>query len=117
MTLDPSYQQAKPILDAIAYLIAGGGSDGDRALGRLVLGLAGRPKRFRLGRGDRPVSAASAARPGIDLIEIERLERALERHPRLARRLFSPGELELRAAIGAAPRVTSRPGSPPRRRP
>ncbi len=40
------------------------------------------------------MSPASAARPGIDLIEIERLERALERHPRLARRLFSPGELE-----------------------
>ena len=39
------------------------------------------------------MSAASAARPGIDLIEIERLERALERHPRLAQRLFSAGEL------------------------
>jgi hypothetical protein len=38
-TGDPSYEEAKPILDAIAYLVAGGGSDGDRASGRLVLGL------------------------------------------------------------------------------
>jgi holo-[acyl-carrier protein] synthase len=30
---------------------------------------------------------------GIDLLEIERLERALERHPRLAERLFTDGEL------------------------
>jgi holo-[acyl-carrier protein] synthase len=29
---------------------------------------------------------------GIDLLEIERLERALERHPRLAERLFTDGE-------------------------
>jgi holo-[acyl-carrier protein] synthase len=39
------------------------------------------------------VSAAAAARPGIDLVEIERLERALERRPRLAGRLFRDGEL------------------------
>jgi holo-[acyl-carrier protein] synthase len=31
---------------------------------------------------------------GIDLIEIERLERAIERRPRLAERVFSAGELE-----------------------
>lgn len=31
---------------------------------------------------------------GIDLIEIDRIERALERHPRLAERLFRPGELD-----------------------
>ena len=31
---------------------------------------------------------------GIDLIEIERVERALERHPRLAERLFTPAEVE-----------------------
>ena len=31
---------------------------------------------------------------GIDLLEIGRLERALERHPRLARRLFTAAELE-----------------------
>jgi holo-[acyl-carrier protein] synthase len=30
---------------------------------------------------------------GIDLIEVERIERALERRPRLAERLFTPGEL------------------------
>jgi holo-[acyl-carrier protein] synthase len=30
---------------------------------------------------------------GIDLIEIERLEHALERRPRLAQRLFQPDEL------------------------
>jgi holo-[acyl-carrier protein] synthase len=30
---------------------------------------------------------------GIDLIEIERVERALERRPRLADRLFTPEEL------------------------
>ncbi len=30
---------------------------------------------------------------GIDLIEIERLESALERHPRLAERLFTDAEL------------------------
>ncbi|MGH2952850.1 MAG: holo-ACP synthase [Solirubrobacterales bacterium] len=31
---------------------------------------------------------------GIDLIEIERLERALARRPRLRERIFRPGELE-----------------------
>ena len=31
---------------------------------------------------------------GIDLLEIERLERALERRPRLAERLFTDAELE-----------------------
>jgi len=35
---------------------------------------------------------------GIDLLEIDRLERALERHPRLAERVFSPGEREYAAA-------------------
>jgi holo-[acyl-carrier protein] synthase len=30
---------------------------------------------------------------GIDLLEVERLERALERRPRLAERVFRPGEL------------------------
>jgi holo-[acyl-carrier protein] synthase len=34
-----------------------------------------------------------APRPGIDLIEIERLERALDRRPGLAERLFTPDEL------------------------
>ncbi len=40
---------------------------------------------------------------GIDLIEIERLERALERRPRLADRLFTEGEL-------AYSRARARPG-------
>jgi holo-[acyl-carrier protein] synthase len=31
---------------------------------------------------------------GIDLIEIERIERALERRPRLAERIFTPAELD-----------------------
>src|SRR4051794_8626979 len=42
----------------------------------------------RAGRA-RPVATAV----GIDLIEIERVERALERRPRLADRLFTPEEL------------------------
>lgn len=32
---------------------------------------------------------------GVDLIEIERVERALDRYPRLARRLFTDGELRM----------------------
>jgi holo-[acyl-carrier protein] synthase len=40
---------------------------------------------------------------GIDLIEIDRLERALERRPRLADRLFTEGEL-------AYSRARARPG-------
>ena len=35
---------------------------------------------------------------GIDLLEIERLERALERTPRLAERLFTEGERDYAAA-------------------
>jgi holo-[acyl-carrier protein] synthase len=34
---------------------------------------------------------------GIDLIEIARLERALERRPRLLERVFTPGEIEASA--------------------
>src|SRR5512144_2717844 len=37
-------------------------------------------------------SRAPMARVGIDLLEIERLERALARRPRLAERLFPEGE-------------------------
>lgn len=37
---------------------------------------------------------AIAAGVGIDLIEIQRIERALERHPRLGRRVFTEGELD-----------------------
>ena len=39
-----------------------------------------------------------SARVGIDLLEIERLERALERRPRLAQRLFTEGERAYAAA-------------------
>jgi holo-[acyl-carrier protein] synthase len=35
---------------------------------------------------------------GIDLLEIERLERALERHPRLAERLFTDSERQYAAS-------------------
>jgi holo-[acyl-carrier protein] synthase len=35
---------------------------------------------------------------GVDLLEIERLERALERHPRLAERVFTAAEREYAAA-------------------
>lgn len=47
---------------------------------------------------------ATPAAPGIgiDLIEIERVEAALERRPRLADRLFRPAELEA-AATRARP--------------
>ena len=39
-----------------------------------------------------------AAGIGIDLLDVERLERALARRPRLAERMFSPGEREYAAA-------------------
>lgn len=35
---------------------------------------------------------------GIDLVDIQRIERALERRPRLAQRLFTEGEREYAAA-------------------
>jgi holo-[acyl-carrier protein] synthase len=35
---------------------------------------------------------------GLDLLDIERFERALERRPRLAERLFTPGERDYAAA-------------------
>jgi holo-[acyl-carrier protein] synthase len=37
---------------------------------------------------------------GIDLLEIGRMERALERHPRLARRIFTDAELAYAAERG-----------------
>src|SRR5919199_125776 len=43
---------------------------------------------------------------GIDLLEIERLERALERRPRLAERLFTAGGRDYASA-------RARPGLPP----
>jgi holo-[acyl-carrier protein] synthase len=41
----------------------------------------------------RPPAGGGPGRIGIDLLEVERLERALERRPRLAMRLFTDGEL------------------------
>lgn len=41
---------------------------------------------------------ATAPAVGIDLLEIDRLERALARYPRLAARLFTEHELEYAAA-------------------
>ena len=43
-----------------------------------------------------------AAGVGIDLLEIDRLERALERHPRLAERVFTEAERDY-AAVRARP--------------
>ena len=51
---------------------------------------------------------------GIDLLEIDRLERALERHPRLAERVFSRAERDY-AGRRARPRATAA-RLPPRRR-
>jgi holo-[acyl-carrier protein] synthase len=42
--------------------------------------------------------AEAGLRVGIDLLEIDRLERALERTPRLAERLFTDAEREYAAA-------------------
>lgn len=39
-----------------------------------------------------------ASGAGIDLLEIDRLERALERHPRLAERVFTAAERDYAAA-------------------
>jgi holo-[acyl-carrier protein] synthase len=36
----------------------------------------------------------------MDLIEVARIERALDRHPRLAGRLFTEGELDYAASKG-----------------
>ena len=44
--------------------------------------------------------SAAGYRVGIDLLEIERLERALERTPRLAERLFTEGERAYAASRG-----------------
>ena len=43
---------------------------------------------------------ASAPRVGIDLLEIDRIERALERRPRLAERLFTGSERSYAATQG-----------------
>jgi hypothetical protein len=38
-TADPDYQMAKPYIDALDYLVAGGSLDGDRSTGSIVLGV------------------------------------------------------------------------------
>ena len=48
-----------------------------------------------------PGTGESPFRIGIDLLEIERLERALERTPRLAQRLFTEAELAYAAERGS----------------
>ena len=45
-----------------------------------------------------PGHRAAAGAVGVDLLEIERLERALARRPRLAERLFTAGERDYAAA-------------------
>ena len=42
--------------------------------------------------------AAASAGLGVDILDVARLERALERRPRLAARIFHPGELAAAAA-------------------
>ena len=48
--------------------------------------------------GERGRDGAQLPAIGLDLLEIARLERALERRPRLAHRLFSEGELAYAAS-------------------
>jgi holo-[acyl-carrier protein] synthase len=49
----------------------------------------------RTGAGEVPaVPSASQAGVGIDLVDVSRIERALERRPRLASRLFTDREIE-----------------------
>ena len=44
-------------------------------------------------RPDRPGGGGGAGRCGLDLVEVDRFRAALERHPRLKERLFTPAEL------------------------
>jgi holo-[acyl-carrier protein] synthase len=50
--------------------------------------------------GAGPAGGEGPYRVGIDLLEIKRLERALERTPRLAERLFTEGERAYAASRG-----------------
>ena len=56
--------------------------------------------------------APEAAGVGIDLLEIDRLERALERRPRLAERLFTDAERAY-AAARARPGTAAATGTAP----
>jgi hypothetical protein len=60
-TQDPSYQQAKPYLDHLDYLIFGGRSEDDRGSIRMVLGLRDSPAQGGTSSAD---SAAAAVTPG-----------------------------------------------------
>ena len=112
---DPDYRRAKPYLDHLDYLSS--------AVRRRAIAppcapcsaCARRPPEplvpaHEPNRRDRAVTGV-----GIDLIEIERLERALERRPR------SPSDCSPRPSLrsprrGCAPGRISPPASPPRRR-
>ena len=49
---------------------------------------------------------------GMDLIEVARIERALDRHPRLADRLFTEAELEYSSSKGRPGRHLDRTANP-----
>ena len=66
--------------------------------------------------GSAPGGCAAGGWRRLDLLEIERLERALERRPGLRERLFTEAELAYAARAGAARRSTSRRASARRRR-
>ena len=108
-TSDPSYQMAKPYLDRARLRRRRQQARRRSDLGGFVLGVKEAPRRDRGhgGGGHHPLTASAAAPGvGIDLIEIERIERALRRRPRLAERLFQPGEL-------AFAESRARPATPP----
>ena len=70
--------------------------------------------------GHRRVAATAGASDdragiGIDVIEIERIERALERRPRLRERLFTDAELDYARRARPARAAIWPPASPPRR--
>ena len=71
---DPNFKLLKPYLARLSYLTAGG-EDSLKLIARA---------RLAMGIG-----------VGIDLLEIERLERALERHPRLGRAALHRGRAGL----------------------
>ena len=62
-TQDPSYQQAKPYLDHLDYLIFGGRSEDDRGSVRMVLGLRDAPAQSGTSSADTAAAAVSAGSP------------------------------------------------------
>ena len=94
---DADIESARPYLNALDFLIGGSKVDGDRSVAGFTLGVQDQPADTRLDHlgGDHPLTGVPGVPAlGIDLIEIDRVERALERRPRLADRLFRPGELD-----------------------